>query len=388
MCAARLGAAATAAGAAALSFTNFHRRTFARQQAGSPTGKDTDKEGECEYHEGVFEAIGNTPLLELKSLSRLTQCTILAKAEHLNPGGSVKDRAAKWMILNAERTGELVPGEPCVVVEGTGGNTGIALAMLAASRGYRSVNCLHENISKDKIRTMEALGAQVTVCPSVPFSDQRHYYHTANRIATGFREQGIHALWTNQFENVANGQAHFESTGPEIWKQAGGKVDGLVLSAGTGGTISGVSRFLKLVNPNVQVYLIDCPSSGLASYVRTGHFQPGTPSVAFEGIGIDRLTANFESAKIDGAFDGTDREGVEMLYYLARNEGLLVGPSAALNCVGAVKLARKLGPGHVIVTVLCDNGHQYREKVYSAAWLREKQLEPQQRSSDDLSFVQ
>eukprot|EP01136_Pigoraptor_vietnamica_P031971 Opistho-1_new@93241 len=330
--------------------------------------------------EGLLGAIGNTPLIRIASLSRETGCDIYAKAEHMNPAGSVKDRAARRMILNAEKEGRLVPGRG-VVVEGTGGNTGVALAMVARQRGYKTVFTMPDTVSQEKIDLMTLFGAEVVLRPVLPFSDPLHYYHAADRIAKE-REGGFFA---NQFENTSNFDAHFEETGPEIWRQTNGRVDGFVCSSGTGGTMAGVSTYLRQQNPSIAVHLIDPPGSGLLSYVERGVFEADGKTIT-EGIGIMRLTANFARAKVDSAFFGTDRETVEMGYYLLKHDGLFVGPSAALNCVGAVKLARKLGPGKSIVTVLCDGGDRYRSKMYNSAWIAEKGLAPEW-TRTDLAFV-
>ena len=327
---------------------------------------------------GLSAAIGRTPLIELPSLSAATGCRILVKAELLNPGGSVKDRAAVYILDGAEREGKLVPrhlrapGAPRgTIVEGTGGNTGIALALLAASRGYNAIFTMPANVSDEKVATARALGAEVIVCPVVPFTDPRHYYHAAQRIAA---ERG--AVWGNQFEGLLNARSHAEGTGPEIWAQAGESVDALVVAAGTGGTMGGLSTYLRSVNPGVKVYLADPPGSSLAGYVTTGVMAPAPGNTITEGIGVGRLTANFASAaRIDGAFPVSDQETVDMALYLLRREGLWVGPSAALNVCGAVKAARLLGPGHSVVTVLCDGGARYSSKMYSgAAWLAERGL--------------
>jgi cysteine synthase A len=284
------------------------------------------------------------------------------------------------MIEAAERSGALQPGG--TIIEATGGNTGVGLAMIAAARGYRAILTMPSNISQDKQATMRTFGAQVVLCPSVPFADPNHFYQTAKRLS----EETPGAVWVNQFENMANSQAHYETTGPEIWAATGGRVDALVVSAGTGGTISGLSRFFKERLPNFKAFLIDPYGAGLYEYVRSGKIASEGSSVAYEGIGIMRLTANFAAARVDGAFRGTDREGVEMCYWLLRNEGLWVGPSAALNVVGAVKVARQLGPGHTIVTVLCDSGSRYQNTVFNKEWLDKHNLAPLS-TGTDLGFV-
>jgi cysteine synthase A len=331
--------------------------------------------------QGLLETIGNTPLVELRSLSQATGCRILAKCEHMGPGGSVKDRPAAHIITELERRGQLVPREArdaagdartFTIVEGTGGNTGVGMALVAAARGYKAVFTMPSNVAQSKIDVARAIGAEVIVCPMVPFSDARHYYHVAERLS----RELPNAVWGNQFEGLDNSESHFRTTGPEIWRQAGKDVDGLVVAAGTGGTMGGLSRFLRSVNPRLAVWLIDPPGSSLAHYVETGEMAPAAGSTVTEGIGIGRLTANFaSSAKIDGAFRGSNEEATAMCYYLLRREGIFVGPSAALNVVGAVKLARKLGPGHTVVTVLCDGGSRYMNKMFSPEWLKEQGLE-------------
>lgn len=319
----------------------------------------------------VTSTIGNTPLIEVGSLSNATGCRILLKCEHMNPGGSVKDRPALNIIEKYEREGKLGgPGGGTTIVEGTGGNTGVGMALVAASKGYKAIFTMPSNIANEKVETMRTLGAEAIVCPVVPFSDERHYYHVARKLA----ESTPGAVWGNQFEGLANMEAHYKGTGPEIWEQAGGRVDAFVAAAGTGGTIAGCSTFLREVNPSLRVFLIDPPGSSLAGYVETGLMGPAPGSTITEGIGIGRLTANFASARVDAALRGTDQEAVDMAYYLLRREGLFVGPSAALNVVGAVKAARALGPGHTVVAVLCDGGARYGSKLYNTGWLAEKGL--------------
>ncbi|NJK59149.1 MAG: cysteine synthase A [Oscillatoriales cyanobacterium SM2_1_8] len=318
---------------------------------------------------GFCGTVGHTPLLEIPSLSSATGCRILGKAEWLNPGGSVKDRAALFMVLAAEAAGKLAAGG--TVVEGTAGNTGIGLALVAAARGYRCEIAMPENQSPEKIELLRALGANVRLTPAVPFSDPNNYYHVARRLA----EELPNAFWADQFENLANAESHYQTTGPEIWQQTGGEVDGVVMAAGTGGTIGGVTAYLKAQNPHLVTYLIDPQGSGLYNYVTTGSLAAEGSSIT-EGIGIRRLTANFARARLDGALQGSDREVVEMAHYLLHREGLFVGSSAALNAVGAVRLARKLGPGKTIVTILCDGGNRYQSRLFAKDWLAEKGLQP------------
>ena len=342
---------------------------------------------------GFPGAIGNTPLIRIRSLSEATGCEILGKAEFMNPGGSVKDRAARFMVEAAEREGKLNPGGSIAerdisgrsisgrtVVEGTAGNTGIGLALMCRARGYRCIIVMPNNQSDEKVTLLRALGAEVELVPPCAFANENHYYHTARRRA---EEQG--AVWANQFENTANADAHEQGTGPEIWQQTDGKVDGFICSAGTGGTIGGASRALKAKSAAVQCYLIDPGGSSLYAHVTAGTLDSEGGSF-IEGIGIKRITANFARAQLDGAFRGNDNETIEMVYWLLKNDGLFLGGSAALNCVGAVKLARKLGRGKTIVTVLCDGAGRYQSRLFNPTWLEAEQLVLKKPA--DLSFVE
>ncbi|WP_055075853.1 cysteine synthase A [Pseudanabaena sp. 'Roaring Creek'] len=318
---------------------------------------------------GFANSVGNTPLIKIESLSEATGCTILGKAELLNPGGSVKDRAALFMVLEAEKAGTIKAGG--TIVEGTAGNTGIGLALVANARGYRSVIVMPSNQSQEKIDLLKTLGAEVELSTPAPFSSPDNYYHVARRRS----EEIANSFWANQFENLANSEAHYQTTAPEIWEQSGGQLDGVVMSSGTGGTIGGVTAYLKEQNPQIATYLIDPTGSGLYSYITTGEFKAEGNSIT-EGIGINRATANFNRARLDGAFQGTDQQVIEMAQYLLKHDGLFVGSSAALNVVGAVKLARKLGKGHTIATILCDGGGRYQSRMYNPEWLAEKGLTP------------
>ena len=318
---------------------------------------------------GFKNSVGNTPLIEIESLSLATGCTILGKAEFLNPGGSVKDRAALYMVLEAEKTGALQTGG--TIVEGTAGNTGIGLALVANARGYRSVIVMPNNQSQEKIDLLRTLGAEVELTNPAPFSSPDNYYHAARRRA----EEIKNAFWANQFENLSNSEAHYHTTAPEIWSQTGGELDGIVMSSGTGGTIGGMTAYLKEQNPQIATYLIDPSGSGLYSYITTGEFKAEGNSIT-EGIGINRATANFNRARLDGAFQGTDQQVIEMSQYLLKHDGLFIGSSAALNVIGAIKLARKLGKGHTIATILCDGGGRYQSRMYNPEWLAEKGLTP------------
>ena len=318
---------------------------------------------------GFAGSIGNTHLIKIESLSAATGCTILGKAEFLNPGGSVKDRAALFMVQQAEKDGAIAPGG--TIVEGTAGNTGIGLALVANARGYRITIVMPNNQSQEKIDLLRTLGAEVELVPPVPFSNPGNFYHVARDRAKGLEN----AFWANQFENIANSEAHYQTTGPEIWCQAGMELDGIVMSSGTGGTIGGVTAYLKEQNPQIASYLIDPTGSGLYSFVTSGEFKAEGTSIT-EGIGINRETANFRRAKLDGAFQGNDQEVIEMAYYLLKHDGLFVGSSAALNVVGAVRLARKLGQGKVIATILCDGGGRYQSRMFNPDWLAAKGLTP------------
>ncbi|MCS6959352.1 MAG: cysteine synthase A [Pseudanabaenaceae cyanobacterium SKYGB_i_bin29] len=319
--------------------------------------------------DGFCGTIGNTPLIEMPTLSQATGCRILGKAEFLNPGGSVKDRAALFMVLAAEKQGILKPGG--TIVEGTAGNTGIGLTLVGNARGYRTVIVMPSNQSPEKIELLRTLGAEVELVPPVPFANPQNYYHVARQRA----EELENAFWANQFENTANADAHYYTTGAEIWQQTNGEVDGIIMSAGTGGTIGGVSQYLKEKNSQIATYLIDPPGSGLYSFVTTGQFKAEGNSIT-EGIGINRETANFRRSKLDGAMQGTDQEVVEMAHYLLKREGLFVGSSAALNVVGAVRLARILGRNKTIVTILCDGGGRYQSRLFNREWLAAKGLTP------------
>jgi len=317
----------------------------------------------------LWEAVGNTPLLHIGSLSDETGCEILGKAEFMNPGGSIKDRAAKGMIARAEDQGLLKAGG--TIVEGTAGNTGIGLALLGRERGYKVVVTMPDNQAREKYELLEAMGAEVRRVKPVPFANPAHFYHSAKTLA---EEHGW--FWANQFENTANGDFHYETTGPELWEQCDGHIDVLVSAVGTGGTISGTSRFLKEKNPKLKVVLIDPFGSGLYCYVKDGKVETTGGSIT-EGIGIMRLTENFKRAKVDEAMRLSDQQMIEMLYHLARIDALVVGTSAALNVRAAYEIAKQhQGSGLRIVTFLCDHGSRYTSKVFNPEWLKEKSLEP------------
>ncbi len=319
-----------------------------------------------------FEAtVGNTPLIRLAKLSDATGCEILGKAEFMNPGGSVKDRAALWMIRDAEASGRLKRGG--TVVEGTAGNTGIGIAHICNARGYGCIIYMPDNQSQEKVEILETLGAEVRQVKTVPYKDPMNYQKQAGRFAESLEG----AVWANQFDNVANRRAHYESTGPEIWTQTDGKVDAFTASVGTGGTLAGVSRYLKERNPKIRIVLADPPGSALYSWVKTGEavMSPG-PSLT-EGIGNSRVTDNLEGSPIDDAIQISDQETVSMVYDLLRTEGWFFGSSTGVNVVAAVRVAQQLGRGHTIVTVLCDGGGKYQSRLFNREWLAGRQLYPE-----------
>ncbi len=319
----------------------------------------------------ISQVVGQTPLIKIQTLSQATGCEIFGKAEFLNPGGSVKDRAALGIVNAAEQQGLLKPG--MTIVEGTAGNTGIGLATIAVQRGYRCLIVMPNNQAAEKYDTLKALGVELVTVDPCPFANQNHFYHTARRLA----EEMPNAFWANQFENTSNFQAHYQTTGPEIFEQMQGQVDAFVAAAGTGGTIAGVSRYLKEQKSSVHVRLADPLGSGLYSYLRTGQMA-STGSSITEGIGIMRLTANFKEARVDDAVQVTDQDMISMLYHLAHHEGLLVGTSAALNVFAAYQYAlENKGKGLRIATVLCDSALRYQSRLFNVAFLDEKGLRPQ-----------
>lgn len=308
-----------------------------------------------------------TSLLKIESLSRLTGCEIYGKAEFLHIGGSVKDRAAFGMIQSALKSGELKKG--ATFVEGTAGNTGIGLAVFAAQLGLKAVIVMPDNQAAEKYQTLKALGVELITVPPCPFANQAHFYHTARRIA-----EERNAFWMNQFENPANHQIHFETTGPEIWEQTSGSVEAFLCASGTGGTIGGVSTFLKSKNKNIHIRLVDPMGSGLYSHFQTGEMKSSGSSIT-EGIGIMRVTENFKQAQIDSATQVDDQKMISMLYHLSRHDGLLVGTSSALNAYAAYEYALEhKGSGKKIVTILCDSANRYASKIFNEEFLKEKNL--------------
>ncbi|MCG9890964.1 MAG: cysteine synthase A [Thermosynechococcaceae cyanobacterium MS004] len=316
---------------------------------------------------GFVKAIGNTPLIRLNSFSEETGCEILGKAEFLNPGGSVKDRAALYIIEDAEAKGLLKPGG--TVVEGTAGNTGIGLAHICNAKGYKCLIVIPDTQSQEKMDALRVLGAEVRAVPAVPYKDPNNYVKLSGRLA----EETENAVWANQFDNLANRLAHYHTTGPEIWAQTDGRIDGWVASTGTGGTYAGVALYLKEQNPNIKTVLADPLGSGLYSYVKTGEIRMEGSSVT-EGIGNSRVTANLAGVPIDDAIQVDDRSCLRVIYQLLRKDGLFMGGSVGINVGAAVTLAKQLGPGHTIVTVLCDGGTRYQSKLYNPEWLAEKGL--------------
>ena len=311
-------------------------------------------------------AIGHTPLIHLRRASEATGCIILGKAEFMNPGGSVKDRAGLAIIADAEARGVLKPGG--TVVEGTAGNTGIGLTLVANARGYRSVIVMPETQSQEKIDFLRMIGADLRLVPAKPYSDPGNYVRTSERLA---RELG--AVWANQFDNLANREGHRTTTGPEIWEQTGGRVDAFTCSCGTGGTLAGVSMALKAENPGVRIVLADPEGSGLYGWVKSGDLSVSGSSIT-EGIGQSRVTANLEGALIDDAVRIPDRQALEQVFDLLQHEGLSVGGSAGINVAAAIRVARDLGPGHTVVTILCDGGSRYQSKLFNPEFLRGKGL--------------
>jgi cysteine synthase A len=319
----------------------------------------------------VLDLIGNTPLIRLRRASEATGCEILGKAEFLNPGQSVKDRAALWIVRAAERAGTLRPGG--TIVEGTAGNTGIGLALVAKALGYRCVIVIPDTQSEEKKLALRLGGATLIEVPAVPYRNPNNYVKISGRLAEQLAktEQGG-AIWANQFDNVANRQAHIQSTGPEIWEQTGGKVDAFVSAVGTGGTLAGVGMFLKERNASIKIGLADVPGAALYNYYAHGELKAEGSSIT-EGIGQGRITANLEGAPIDVAWQIPDAESVTQVFELVE-EGLVTGGSTGVNLAGAIRLARDLGPGHTIVTLLCDYGNRYASKLFNPTFLREKNL--------------
>lgn len=324
------------------------------------------------FSKNVIGAIGNTPLIKLRRASDATQCTILGKAEFQNPGGSVKDRAALAIIEDAVKRGALQPGG--LIVEGTAGNTGIGLALVANALGYKTVIVIPETQSQEKKDLLRLQGVELIEAPAVPYADPNNYVKLSGRLAERLaKEYPAGAIWANQFDNVANRQGHIETTGREIWEQTEGRVDGFVSAVGTGGTLAGVAIALKAKNPDIKTALADPFGAALYSYYTTGELKSSGSSIT-EGIGQGRVTANLEDAPIDFAYQISDEEALPIVFDLAEHEGLLLGGSSGINVAGAIRLARQLGPGHTIVTILCDSGARYQSKLFNPEFLRSKNL--------------
>lgn len=316
---------------------------------------------------GFIDTVGNTPLIRIHSLSEETGCEILGKAEFLNPGGSVKDRAALYMIEDAERKGLLKTGG--TVVEGTAGNTGIGLTHICNAKGYKSVIVIPETQSKEKIEMLRTLGAEVTLVPAVPYSDPGNYVRVSEKIA----KETANSVWANQFDNLANRNAHFETTGPEIWNQTQGKIDVWTTSLGTGGTYAGTGLFFKSKNPKIKCIVADPYGSGIYSFVKTGNITIEGSSIT-EGIGQGRITKNMEGMPADDAVRIHDKEALRILNLVLKKDGLFMGGSVGINLAAAYQIAKDLGPGHTIVTVLCDSGAKYQSKIYNQEFLASKGL--------------
>jgi cysteine synthase A len=320
----------------------------------------------------VAEAIGNTPLIRLRKASEITGCEILGKAEFMNPGQSVKDRAALSMIRHALSEGSLRPGG--TIVEGTAGNTGIGLAVVGAAMGFRCVIVIPETQSKEKKDALRLLGAELVEVPAVPYKNPNNYVRYSGRLAEALaRTEPNGAIWANQFDNVANRQAHVESTGPEIWEQTGGRIDGFICAVGSGGTLAGVAEALRARSRSVKIGLADPDGAALYHYYAHGSLKAEGSSIS-EGIGQGRITANLEGLSVDLPYRIPDAEGLPVVYDLLRDEGLCMGLSTGINIAGAIRMARDLGPGHTIVTILCDYGTRYQSRIFNAEFLRSKGL--------------
>ncbi|MEX0824175.1 MAG: cysteine synthase A [Woeseia sp.] len=326
------------------------------------------------YFRDFVDAVGNTPLIRLKGPSEQTGCDIFGKAEFLNPSGSVKDRAARGIILTAEKNGSLGPGG--TVVEGTAGNTGIGLAHICNARGYKCIIVIPETQSPEKLDLLRALGAEVRPVKAVPYKDSNNFQKLAGRLA----DELENAIWANQFDNTANREAHLETTGPEIWNDTDGKVDAFVSTSGTGGTLAGTSTYLKAKNKNVRTVLADPTGTATWHYVKHGEAKVVGGGSISEGIGSTRITANFDGAPIDDAEMIPDQECVDLVYRLLYDEGLFLGSSSGINVAAAIRVAKDMGPGHTIVTVLCDTGSRYQSRLFNPVWLREKGLHARARN--------
>ena len=325
------------------------------------------------YKQNVVDAIGNTPLIRLKAASEATGCEILGKAEFMNPGQSVKDRPARHMILEAEKRGALKPGG--AIVEGTAGNTGIGIALVASARGYRTIIVIPETQSQEKKDMLRLAGAELIQVPAKPFKDPNNYQHVARRLAETLNEtepNGV--LFADQWNNLDNRKAHFETTGPEIWADTDGKVDGFICAVGTGGTLAGVSTFLRSKKSGIVIGCADPRGAAMYSLFSTGEAKASEGGSVSEGIGLGRSTVIVGDVKVEHPMIIPDEEALPLLFDLAEHEGLLLGGSAGINIAGAIRLAKEMGPGHTIVTILCDHGMRYQSKLYNPGFLREKGL--------------
>ncbi|MDP7546599.1 MAG: cysteine synthase A [Alphaproteobacteria bacterium] len=325
-----------------------------------------------DIRQGFIDSIGNTALIRLKKASELTGCEILGKAEFLNPGGSVKDRAALAIVSAAEARGELKPGG--IIVEGTAGNTGIGLALVANARGYKTVVVIPETQTQEKKDMLRMCGADLREVPALPYRDDNNYIKYSGRLAAEIAASHPEgAIWANQFDNVDNRQGHYETTGPEIWRQTDGKVDAFICAVGSGGSLAGVAQYLREQNPNITIGLADPPGAALYSYYTTGELKAEGSSIT-EGIGQGRITANLEGLKVDAPFLIPDEDALQTAFDLIIQEGLVLGSSSGVNVAGAVRLGRELGPGHTIVTLLCDGAQRYQSKMFNVPFLQEKGL--------------
>jgi len=325
-----------------------------------------------QVYDGIVKAIGNTPLIRLDRASAQTQCTILGKAEFMNPGQSVKDRAALFIIEDAVKNGQLRHGG--IIVEGTAGNTGIGLALVGNAMGFRSVIVIPDTQSQEKKDVLRLCGAELIEVPAVPYANPNNYVKLSGRLAAQLaKTEAAGAVWANQFDNVANRDGHARTTGPEIWAQTNGKIDGFICAVGTGGTLAGVALALKQRNPGIKIGLADPKGAALYSYYTTGVLKAEGSSIT-EGIGQGRITKNLESLAVDFAYQIPDEEAVAVIFDLLAHEGLCLGGSSGINVAGAIRLARDLGPGHTIVTVLADYGTRYQSKLFNPAFLRERKL--------------
>jgi cysteine synthase A len=325
-----------------------------------------------QFHSGMIDAIGNTPLIQLKKASAETGCMILGKAEFMNPGQSVKDRAALYIIREAEKSGSLKPGG--TIVEGTAGNTGIGIALVANALGYKSVIVIPETQAQEKKDMLRLAGAELIEVPAVPYADDNNYVKYSGRLAAELNEKHeAGAIWANQFDNIANRLAHIETTGPEIWAQTEGKVDGFTCAIGTGGTLAGTGIYLKQQSQNIRIAAADPMGANMYHWYKHGELRSEGTSIT-EGIGQGRVTANLQDAPIDDAYQISDAEALPIVFDLLQDEGLVLGGSSGINIAGAMRMAQDLGPGHTIVTILCDYGTRYQSKLFNPEFLKQQGL--------------